>query len=86
MPTIYRARLNPEPGARPVERKCANCGNLAAFELHHSKEGIGIGLPIVSMFTDKATFAKKSYYLVCPICSDGESVSRDTAIGLKAAR
>lgn len=83
MPTVYRANLNPEVGATSVERTCSNCGNLAPFELHYAKEGIGLGVPIVSMFTDKATLARKSYYLVCSICSSAESVSRDAAAGLK---
>lgn len=60
------------------------CGNVGDWELHYTKEGLGIGVPIVSMFTDKAVLAKKTYYLLCPVCSDAEKVSRDAAEGLIA--
>ena len=82
MPTLYRAQLHLEEKAGSITKTCANCRNTADWQLHFAKEGAGIGVPIVSMFTDKAVLARKKFYLVCPVCSNAESVTRDFAAGL----
>lgn len=84
MATIYRANPHLVPEAATVSRPCLACGNVSDWQLHYTKEGFGVGVPIVSLFTDKAVLAKKTYYLLCPVCSDADPVSRDAAEGLIA--
>jgi len=81
---LYKAKLHREPGAARVAATCANCGNETQFELAYAKEGIGVGVPIVSLFTDKAILAAKTYYLQCPICNAADKISKDVAKGLIA--
>jgi len=82
---IYKAGLVVEQGSRTVARHCPNCNNDAEFVLCSAKTGPGIGVPIVSLFTQKAVLAKKSYYLVCPICETTPAkVARADAQQLKA--
>ena len=66
-------------GSRGVEAQCGNCNNLVIFRLHYAKEGIGLSVPIAPLFTDKLTWAKKSYYLVCPTCSAADKITKEVA-------
>jgi hypothetical protein len=81
---LYRAKLHRESGAATVATTCGNCGNETCFELAYAKEGLGIGIPVVSWFTDKAVLAAKTYYLQCPICNAADKISKDAAKGLIA--
>jgi hypothetical protein len=79
---LRSAKARPVPSAGTVLRVCENCGNQTAYELVSAKTGIGIGIPVVQWFTDKAVLAQKSYYLRCPVCSAGFRVEKDLARGL----
>lgn len=81
---IYKARLHRMPGAATVKSTCGNCGNETHFELAFAKQGLGLSVPIVSLFTDKATLAAKTYYLQCPVCNAADKISKDAAKGLIA--
>lgn len=72
-------RLNPVEGARAVLAACSNCSNKVEFRLHYAKEGLGLSVPIAPLFTDKLTWARKTFYLVCPICSAMDKISRENA-------
>lgn len=72
-------RLHLIEGARAVEARCSNCSNEVQFQLHYAKEGLGLSVPIAPLFTDKLTWARKTFYLVCPICGAMDKVSREDA-------
>jgi len=81
---IYKAGLTQEKGARTVTQPCMGCGQNPEFVLCSVKSGPGLSVPFVSIFTDKATLAKKTYVLVCPLCGFTIRVDRDTAAALKS--
>jgi hypothetical protein len=82
---IYKAGLTKEKGARTVTQRCMGCGQTSEFVLCSRKTGAGIGIPVVSIFTDKAILAKKSYALVCSLCAFSVNVERDRAAALKSS-
>ena len=81
---ISGQRFTPVEGATKVPATCSNCNNAVEFQLHSSKVGPGLSIPITPLFTDKFTLAYKAYFLICPICSAMDKISRDQANGLGA--
>lgn len=69
--------------AQTVRTTCQHCGNDADLQLHYVKAGLGLGVPILMLFSDRfvATTHKK-YYLVCPTCGCAYQVKKDVAKGL----
>lgn len=78
---IMGQRFTKVEGATPVPARCTNCNNEVRFELHYSKVGPGLSIPITQFFTDKYMLAYKAYFDICPICSAMDKVSRDEARG-----
>ncbi|MDA9786548.1 hypothetical protein N9C74_00770 [Pontimonas sp.] len=78
---IMGQRFTKVEGATKVPARCSNCSNDVAFELHYSKVGPGLGIPLTQFFTDKFMLAYKAYFDICPICSAMDKVTRDEARG-----
>jgi len=71
--------------ARRVPAECPNCSNQVAFQLLWNKAGLGLGIPIIMLFTDKARITThKEYHLGCPVCGHKERITKDVAKGLIA--
>ena len=65
--------------------ECPNCENEVDCKLVWAKAGLGIGIPVVSWFTDATTITThKKYGLVCPTCDYTEAITKDIAKGLIA--
>jgi hypothetical protein len=79
-----RRTLRPVENATRIPITCNNCNNEVEYELYSAKTGPGIGVPVVLFFTDKYTLAKKSYFLVCPVCDFAVQIKRDQAKSLGA--
>ncbi len=54
---IMGQRFTKVEGATPVPARCTNCNNHVEFELHYSKIGPGLGIPLTQFFTDKYMLA-----------------------------
>jgi len=78
---IMNERYTEIEGATPFPARCGNCNNDTHFQLHYTKMGPGLVIPLTQFFTDKFMFAYKAYFDICPICSAVEKVSRDEARG-----
>jgi len=78
---ILGERYTEVVGATPVPARCGNCNNDTHFQLHSSKMGPGLAIPLTQFFTHKYMLAYKAYFDICPICSAMEKVSRDEARG-----
>ncbi len=72
-----------EGSPKCVSKVCPSCHNQGEFVLCYAKTGMGVGIPIASLFTDKAILAKKTFVLACPVCPYNEKISRDAAAALK---
>jgi predicted RNA-binding Zn-ribbon protein involved in translation (DUF1610 family) len=81
----FPATLHVDERAATVRRQCPNCSNEVDFRLVWNKAGLGLGIPVVSWFTDATTITThKQYHLGCPVCGYLETISRDAAKGLMA--
>lgn len=82
---FQNSRLHKADDAATVSGQCPNCSNTVDFQLVWNKAGLGLGIPIVMLFTDKATITTHTqYHLGCPTCGYLERVSKDVAKGLIA--
>jgi len=79
------AQVHLHEKAATVRNTCPNCSNEVDFVLLWNKAGLGIGIPILMLFTDKAVITThKQYHLGCPICGYKFKVEKNIAQGLIA--
>jgi hypothetical protein len=79
------AQLHVHETASKLRHKCPICSNEVDFQLVWNKAGPGLGIPIVSWFTDATMITThKQYHLGCPVCGYLERINRDIAKGLIA--
>jgi len=79
------AQLHVHETAATVRNKCPRCSNEVDFKLIWNKAGLGLGIPVLGWFTDKAVITThKQYHLGCPVCGYLERIARDVAKGLIA--
>jgi len=82
---FLKHRVHVAEGAATVRGPCPNCSNTVDFQLLWNKAGLGLGVPIVMLFTDKATITTHTqYHLGCPTCGHLERITKDVAKGLIA--
>jgi len=82
---FQNAKIHVHETAATVVRQCPNCGNSTEFKLLWNKAGLGLGVPVVSWFTDKTTITThKQYHLGCSTCGYVERILKDDAKGLIA--
>jgi uncharacterized C2H2 Zn-finger protein len=82
---FFRGRNRLVSDAATVLRLCPRCSNTVEFQLVWCKSGPTIGVPIVMLFTDRASVSLfKVYFLQCPICGYQERVDKNVAKGLIA--
>jgi len=63
--------------------QCPNCNNEGDFKLVWGKAGLGLGVPVVSWFTDALTVTThKKWGIRCPTCNYAEEITKDVAKGL----
>ena len=80
---LGKSQLHAVRDAATVKRECANCGNNVDLELHYAKTGLGLGIPVLMLFSDSfSVTTHKKYYLVCPACACAVEVNKDVAKGL----
>lgn len=79
------AEIHVHETAATVAKQCPNCENTTDFKVLWNKAGFGLGIPVVSWFTDKTTITThKHYHLGCPTCGYAERIEKSVALGLIA--
>jgi hypothetical protein len=79
-----RAREVPHPDAARSWNPCPHCGqNHTALHLWSRKHGLGIGVPVVQLFTDRFTSTThRDWFLICSVCHETHAISSEVAQAL----
>lgn len=82
---FMHAKIHKVDGAARVSSECPNCSNIVDFQLLWNKAGLALGIPVVSLFTDKTMISTHTqYHLGCPTCGYLERLDNHVAKGLIA--
>ena len=74
---ITKSHYRKYESSRMYEQHCTPCGIISEHLLYWRKSGLGIGIPVVSWFTDKTIITiSKKYALECQKCYSFVEVSK----------
>lgn len=76
-------RLHEHESGASAEIECPRCGRTGDFKLVWGKAGLGLGVPVVSWFTDAAMVTThRKWGIRCPFCQYAEEIDKRLADAL----